>query len=81
MAGDRRDEDRVCLCERPDGTCAGLAVRRLSQDRLRELAEEIWTASLGRLPPARPLADPRTSRPGASAMAAYRRRRQQERQA
>jgi Nuclease-related domain len=81
MAGNRHDEDRVCLCERPDGTCAGLAVRRLSHDRVRELAEEIWTASSGYLLPARPVLDPRSSRPGAAAMAAYRRRRRHEREA
>ena len=26
MTGRRGDEGRVCLCDRPDGTCAGLAV-------------------------------------------------------
>jgi hypothetical protein len=79
MAGKRHDDGRLCLCDRPDGTCAGLAVRRLSQDRVRELAEEIWTASSRHLPPARPaLADPRASRAGASAEAAYQRRRAQE---
>jgi len=56
-------------------------VRRLSQDRIHELAEEIWTASLGWVPPARPLSDSRTSRAGASAQAAYRRRRGEEREA
>ena len=81
MAGNRHNEDRVCLCERPDGTCAALAVRRLSHDRVRELAEEIWTASSGDLLPARPVLDPRSSRPGASAMTAYRRRRHHEREA
>jgi uncharacterized membrane protein len=54
MAGKRHDDGGLCLCDRPDGTCAGLAVRRLSQDRVRELAEEIWTASSGNLPPGRP---------------------------
>ena len=53
MAGKRHDQGRVCLCDRPDGSCAGLAVRRLSQDRVRELAEEIWTASSGLLAPVR----------------------------
>ena len=47
MAGKRHDDGRVCLCDRPDGTCAGLAVKRLSRDRVRDLAEEIWTASSG----------------------------------
>jgi hypothetical protein len=79
MAGKRHDDDgRLCLCDRPDGTCAGLAVRRLSQDRVRELAEEIWTASSGDLLPARPVPDPRASRAGASAEGAWRRRRAQE---
>ena len=79
MAGKRHDDGRVCLCDRPDGTCAGLAVQRLSRDRVRDLAEEIWTASSGFLPPVRPAGDPRSSRPGASARAAFLRRREQER--
>jgi hypothetical protein len=79
MAGRRHDEGRVCLCDLPDGTCAGLLVRRLSQDRVRELAEEIWTASSGVVRPARPLLDPRSSRAGASAEAAYRQHREHER--
>jgi hypothetical protein len=80
MAGKRSEgDDRVCCCDRADGTCAGLAVRRLSQERVRELAEGIWTASTGKaMRAARSMADPRDSRPGASAQAAYRRRRQQE---
>src|SRR4029453_11951900 len=79
MAGKRHDDGRVCLCDRPDGTCAGLAVKRLSRDRVRDLAEEIWTASSGFLPPVRPDGDPRSSRAGASAQTAYRRRREAER--
>jgi hypothetical protein len=81
MAGKPHDDDRVCCSERADGSCAGLLVRRLSQVRVNELAEEIWTASTGSVPPARSHRDPRASRPGASAQAAYRRRRQQEREA
>jgi hypothetical protein len=81
MAGKRHDHGRLCLCDQADGTCAGLAVKRLSRDRVRDLAEEIWTASSGNLPPARPPPDPRSSRAGASAQAAYRRRRAQEREA
>jgi hypothetical protein len=80
MAGKRHDDGRVCLCDRPDGTCAGLAVQRLSSDRVQELAEEIWTASSGDLLPARSRPDPRSSRAGASAQAAYVRRRAQERE-
>jgi nuclease-like protein len=80
MAGKRHDDGRVCLCDRPDGSCAGLAVRRLSPDRVQELAEEIWTASSGYLPPVRPDGDPQSSRAGASARAAYRRCRAQERE-
>jgi hypothetical protein len=79
MAGRRHDEGRVCLCDLPDGTCAGLLVRRLSQDRVWELAEEIWTASSGDVLPARPILDPRSSRAGASAEAAYRQHRDRER--
>jgi len=77
MAGKRHDEGRVCLCDRADGTCAGLAVRRLSRDRVRDLAEETWTASSGLLPTVRRDGDPRTSRPGASARAAFLRRREE----
>jgi len=79
MAGRRHDEGRACPCDLPDGTCAGLLVRRLSQDRVWELAEEIWTASSGDVLPARPLLDPRSSRAGASAQAAYRQHRERER--
>jgi hypothetical protein len=66
MAGRRHDEGRACPCDLPDGTCAGLLVRRLSQDRVWELAEEIWTASSRDVLPARPLLGPRSSRAGAS---------------
>ena len=79
VAGKRHDQGRVCGCDRPDGSCAGLVVRRLSRDRVRELAEEIWAASSGLLVPVRPDGDPRSSRPGAAARAAYLRRREQER--
>jgi hypothetical protein len=41
MAGKRHDDGGLCLCDRADGTCAGLA-------------EEIWTASSGILPRAGP---------------------------
>ena len=78
MAGKRHDEGRVCLCDRPDGSCAGLAVRRLSSDRVQELAEEIWTASSGELLPARP--GPTRGLAGRLGQAAYVRRRAQERQ-
>jgi hypothetical protein len=82
MAGRGHDEGRLCRCDRADGGCAGLVVRRLSPERVWELAEELWTASCGELLSARPvLADPRSSRAGASARAAYRRRRAQERDA
>jgi hypothetical protein len=79
MAGRRHDDGRPCLCDPPEGTCAGLVVRRLSRDRVWELAEEIWTASSGDVLPARPVLDPRSSRAGASARAAYRRHRERER--
>lgn len=78
MAGRRHEDERAGCCGQADGSCVGLAVRRLSQQRLAELAEEIWTASTGSLVPVRPSSDPRNSRPGASARAAYRRCRQQE---
>jgi hypothetical protein len=79
MTGKHGDHGRVCLCDRPDGTCAGLAVRRLSLERVRELAEEIWTASSGDLPLPRPTPDPRSSRAGASARTASTRARERER--
>lgn len=80
MAGRRHEGDHhACGCARSDGSCAGLTVRRLDSERVRELAEEIWTASTGRVMPSpRNLDDPRDSRPGASAQAAYQRHRQQE---
>ena len=77
----KRHDGRLCQCGQADGTCAGLAVRRLSSDRVQELAEEIWTASSGDLLAARPApADPQSSRAGASAQAAYQRCRAQERE-
>jgi hypothetical protein len=61
MAGRGHHEGRLCRCDRADGGCAGLAVRRLSPERVWELAEELWTASCGELLPARPvLVDPRS---------------------
>jgi hypothetical protein len=78
MTSKRREDGRACRCDQHDVSCAGLTVRGLSSERVAELAEEIWTASTGRVLPARPIQDPRSSRPGASAQAAYQRRRQQE---
>jgi hypothetical protein len=78
MTGKRREDGRACGCDQHDVSCVGLTVGRLSSERVAELAEEIWTASTGRVLPARPIQDPRGSRPGASAQAAYQRRRQQE---
>jgi hypothetical protein len=79
MVGRRHEGDhQACGCARTDGSCAGLAVRRLDSQRVRQLAEEIWTASSGRVMAARPALDPRDSRPGASAQAAYQRHRQEE---
>lgn len=79
MTGTRGEDGQVCLCDRLDGTCAGFAVRRLSLARVRELAEEIWTASSGDLRPSRPAPDPRSSRAGASAQTAFARSRERER--
>ena len=81
MTGKRREDGRACRCDQHDASCVGLTVGRLSSERVAELAEEIWTASTGRVLPAGPIQDPRGSRPGASAQAAYQRRRQQEFQA
>lgn len=80
MANKRREHDRACRCDQADAGCAALAVQRLSRTRVQELAEEIWTVSNGTAVPERPLPDPRGSRPGASAQAAYRRRRHKDRQ-
>jgi len=79
MAGKHAQGGRACGCNQAGAAdCAGLTVRRLSRERVRELAEEIWTASSGKpvLVGSRP--DPRGSRPGASAQAAYQRRRDHE---
>jgi hypothetical protein len=81
MAGKRFQGDHGCCRDRADGSCALAMVRRLSEELVRELAEDIWTASTGTVVPAHPSPDPRSSRPEASAEAAYRRRRQQEREA
>jgi Nuclease-related domain len=81
MPDGHREGERACCCDQADGSCVSLTVQRLSQQRVRELAEEIWTASTGSVLPARSPSDPRGSRPGASAHAAYRRRRQEELQA
>jgi hypothetical protein len=78
MASRRREHDRPCRCGRAGAGCAALAVQRLSRTRVTELAEEIWTVSNGTAVSARSVPDPRGSRPGASALAAYRRRRHTE---
>jgi hypothetical protein len=80
MPSRRREHDRACRCDRADGGCAALAVQRLSRTRVQELAEEIWTVSTGTTVPVQPLLDPRGSRPGASAQAAYQRCRHKERE-
>jgi hypothetical protein len=78
MAGKRHEGQPACGCDQAAANCAALTVQQLSQERVRELAEEIWAGSTGGVLPAGPLPDPRFSRPGASAHAAYRRRRQLE---
>jgi hypothetical protein len=80
MTNKRREHDRACHCDRADAGCPALAVQRLSRSRVQELAEEIWTVSTGTAVPAQPIQDPRGSRPGASAQAAYRRCRTKERE-
>jgi hypothetical protein len=80
MPSRRGEHDRACRCDRADGGCAALAVQRLSRTRVQELAEEIWTVSTGTTVPVQPLLDPRGSRPGASAQAAYQRCRHKERE-
>jgi len=81
MPGKRHDDEPVCGCYQGDVRCVALTVGQLSQERVRELAEEIWAASTGGMLPAGPIPDPRRSRPGACAQAAYRRHRQLEREA
>jgi Nuclease-related domain len=76
----RREHDRACRCDQADAGCPALAVQGLSRTRVQELAEEIWMVSTGAMAPVQPILDPRGSRPGASAQAAYRRRRHQERE-
>ena len=82
MASKHHEDDRACGCHQGDANCVSLTVRRLSQERVLELAEEIWMASGGDgMPPRRAFSDPRESQAGASAQAAYQRCRQQEREA
>jgi hypothetical protein len=81
MQDKRPESEPPCRCDRTDLRCAALTVRQLSQNRVRELAEEIWARSTGGRPPASHILDPRRSQPGASAFAAYRRYRQLERAA
>jgi hypothetical protein len=82
MASKRHEGDRACRCHQGDAGCVALTVGRLSQQRVRELAEEIWTASdADGIPLRRATSDPRDSQAGASAQAAYQRCRQQEREA
>jgi hypothetical protein len=78
MTDRRREHDRACGCDQAHAGCPALAVQGLSRTRVRELAEEIWTVSTGTAVPVQPLLDPRSSQPGASAQAAYRRRRAKE---
>jgi hypothetical protein len=44
MANERHGHDPTCRFDEAE-TCVALAVRRLSRERVDELAEEIWTAS------------------------------------
>jgi Nuclease-related domain len=81
MLGKRHDGEPACGCHLPEVNCAALSVRQLSQERVHELVEEIWAGSTGDPLPAGPMPDPRRSQPGASAQAAYRRRRQLDREA
>jgi hypothetical protein len=80
MQGRRHESEPSCGCDPTDVSCAALTVRQLSPDRVRELAEEIWARSTGRKVLAGAVPDPRRSRPGASAFAAYRRHRQLDRE-
>jgi hypothetical protein len=57
MAGKRFQGDHGCCRDRADGSCALAMVGRLSEERVRELAEDIWTASIDRVVPARPIPD------------------------
>jgi hypothetical protein len=81
MAARRSQGSRACCGRRAGVTCAGHTVQRLSEARVHELAEEIWTSSTETPAPVPRDLDPRHSRPGASAQAVYLRRRQQEHQA
>ena len=45
MADKRNGGDRACRCRQAHVDCVGVVVQRLGQERVLELAEEIWTAS------------------------------------
>ena len=62
MAGKRHDEGRVCLCDRPDGSCAGLAVRRPEQRPGSGAGRGDLDSLIWELLPARPGSDPPASR-------------------
>jgi hypothetical protein len=78
MAVEHFDGDRACCSDDADLHCAGRTVERLSNKRVLELAEEIWTTSTGSLVPVARDFDPYGFQPGASAEAAYRRHREQD---
>ena len=52
MPGKRHDGEPVCGCHQGDVRCVALTVGQLSQERVRELAEEIWAGSTGEMLPA-----------------------------
>src|SRR5918995_6212430 len=45
MADKRNGSDRACRCRQAHVDCVGVVVQRLGEERVLELAEEIWTAS------------------------------------
>jgi hypothetical protein len=45
MADKRNGSDRACRCRQAHVDCVGVVVQRLGQERVLELAEEVWTAS------------------------------------
>jgi hypothetical protein len=47
MADKRHEHHPTCRVDRVEVNCAALAVQRLSHDRVHQLAEEIWAASVG----------------------------------
>jgi len=62
MHGRRHESEPRRGCDPADLRCAALTVRQLSQERVGQLAEEIWARSTGGRLPASPVPDPRATK-------------------